>query len=330
MFTRDFVVNALSHIKDSVSEKPIIIEGVSGNEEKRHINVKVAITKTSNDKKQEIEAQIIYKLRKEGAATVGVLFTELPEVVKPKEDTILTSSHRPEFIAIASGKGGVGKSTVTVNLAVALARLGKRVGIVDADIYGPSIPNMMGVDEKPLLQDEKIIPVVKHGVKVISMKFFKENDDPVMWRGPMLGRMIDVFLNQVRWGILDYLIFDLPPGTGDVALDISSRIPTCKEIVVTTPHPTASYIAKQAGVMAIKTNHEILGIIENMAYIEIDNKKHYVFGSGGGEDLAKELGTKVLGSIPMGQPKDLKASPSVYEDNSEIANIYKQIAENLI
>ena len=331
MFTRDEVVEMLSHLKDSESDKPIIVEGVSGKEEDKNINVKLAITQTTSAKKQEIEAQVIFSLKKKGAKSVNVLFTELPAQIKPQEETILNTKHPVKYLAIASGKGGVGKSTVTVNLAVALARLGKRVGIADCDIYGPSIPNMMGIAEKPLIQDEKIIPIVSNGVKVISMEFFKEDDSPVIWRGPMLGRMLDVFFTQVRWGQLDFLLLDLPPGTGDIAMDVSKRIPSCQEIIVTTPHSTASFIAKKAGKQAMQMDHPVIGVIENMSYLEINGEKQFVFGQGGGEILAKELDTDLLAQIPMGQPNPaLGKAPSVYEEDHPIAKIYDEIAERLI
>lgn len=172
------------------------------------------------------------------------------------------------FIAIASGKGGVGKSTVTVNLAVALARKGKKVGLIDADIYGFSIPDMMGIEEGPIVEEGTIIPVERFGVKVMSMGFFIRENSPVIWRGPMLGKMLRQFFSDVGWGELDYMLLDLPPGTGDVALDVHQMLPHSKEIIVTTPHATAAFVAARAGSMALQTEHEILGVIENMAYYE--------------------------------------------------------------
>lgn len=151
----------------------------------------------------------------------------------------MSPNSKTTFLAVASGKGGVGKSTVSVNLAVALARLGKKVGIIDADIYGFSVPDMMGIEKRPIVRGDKIIPVERLGVKVISMGFFVEDNAPVIWRGPMLGKMLNHFFTEVEWGDLDYLVLDLPPGTGDVALDVHSMLPSCKEIIVTTPHPTS-------------------------------------------------------------------------------------------
>src|SRR5690625_1762719 len=162
---------------------------------------------------------------------------------------------------------------------------------------------MMGVEERPVVRGEKIIPVDRFGVKVISMGFFVEDNSPVIWRGPMLGKMLNSFFKEVEWDELDYLLLDLPPGTGDVALNVHDLLPTCQEIIVTTPHPTAAFVAARAGQMAQKTNHEILGVIENMAYYETKSgEKEYVFGKGGGTKLAEFLKTEVLGQIPLKQP----------------------------
>src|SRR5690606_35634830 len=174
----------------------------------------------------------------------GLRFAQLPEETiakyqptKEEDTSILGKNSNTKFLAIASGKGGVGKSTVTVNIAVALARMGKKVGIIDADIYGFSVPDMMGIDSRPKVIAEKIYPAEKFGVKVMSMGFFVQDNSPVIWRGPMLGKMLNNFFAEVEWGDLDYLLLDLPPGTGDVALDVHDMLPSSKEIIVTTPHP---------------------------------------------------------------------------------------------
>src|SRR5690625_3373463 len=238
-----------------------------------------------------LQQEVVNILKKNGANTVGLRFEQLPdEVIKKYQptseevDSILAGEKQPHFISIASGKGGVGKSTVTVNLAMSLMRLGKKVGIIDADIYGFSVPDMMGIEKRPVVRGDKIIPVERFGIKVISMGFFVEDNSPIVWRGPMLGKMLTSFFQEVEWGDLDYLLLDLPPGTGDIALDVHELIPSCKEIIVTTPHPTAAFVAARAGQMALKTNHEILGVVENMAYFESKKtgEKEYVFGQGGG------------------------------------------------
>lgn len=241
------------------------------------------------------------------------------------------------FIAVASGKGGVGKSTVAVNLAVALAREGKRVGVIDADIYGFSVPDMMGIEERPAVVDKTIYPVERFGVKVISMGFFVEENAPVIWRGPMLGKMLRNFFQEVEWGELDYVILDLPPGTGDVALDVHQMLPQCKELLVTTPHATAAFVAARAGAMALHTKHEILGVVENMAYYQCSacGNRDYIFGQGGGERLAEELKTDVLAQIPLGAPGDGDPSspdfsPSIYAADTPTGKLYMELARKVI
>jgi ATP-binding protein involved in chromosome partitioning len=239
------------------------------------------------------------------------------------------------FIAVASGKGGVGKSTVTVNLAVALARQGKRVGLIDSDIYGFSVPDMMGIEERPEQVGEKIKPIERFGVKVMSMGFFVEDNSPVVWRGPMLGKMLRNFFMEIDWGKLDYLLLDLPPGTGDVALDVHQMIPQSKEIIVTTPHATAAFVAARAGSMALRTNHEIIGVVENMAYYEAkDGSRDYVFGRGGGARLAETLHTNLLAQFPLGAPDNHPAeadfSPSVYKADSATGKEYLALAQSVI
>lgn len=240
------------------------------------------------------------------------------------------------FIAVASGKGGVGKSTVTVNLAAALARMGKRVGLIDADIYGFSVPDMMGIEEGPVVQDNTIIPVERFGVKVMSMGFFIRENNPVIWRGPMLGKMLHQFFSDVGWGQLDYMLLDLPPGTGDVALDVHQMLPQSKEIIVTTPHATAAFVAARAGAMALQTNHDILGVVENMAYYECSDcgKRDYVFGRGGGGQLAETLHTELLAQVPLGAPDNHVSepdfSPSVYKADTPTGQIYSQLAASIV
>lgn len=241
-----------------------------------------------------------------------------------------------QFIAVASGKGGVGKSTVTVNLAVALARRGKRVGIIDADIYGFSVPDMMGIEERPEVVNERVIPIEKFGVKVMSMGFFVEDNSPIVWRGPMLGKMLRNFFQEIEWGELDYLLLDLPPGTGDVALDVHQIIPQSKEIIVTTPHATAAFVAARAGAMALKTEHEIIGIVENMSYYvsAASGEKEYVFGRGGGARLAETLHADLLAQIPLGAPDNHVSepdyAPSVYKEDAETGKLYLELADRVL
>lgn len=237
-----------------------------------------------------------------------------------------------EVIAITSGKGGVGKSTVSVNLAISLAKLGKTVALIDLDIYGFSIPKLLNITYKPKTMNGKMIPVESHGVKVMSMGFLLGGNDPVVWRGPMLGKMVEHFTNDVFWGELDYVILDLPPGTGDVALDMHHMIPQSKEIIVTTPHPAATYVAERAGVMATKANHEILGVVENMSYFTPPNseEKFLIFGAGGGDSLAEALGTEVLARFPIAPPNEQGDVQVIYEDGSLLGSLYMELATRII
>lgn len=193
---------------------------------------------------------------------------------------------------------------------------------------------MMGIDEKPGIEGKEVIPVERYGVKVISMAFFVEENAPVIWRGPMLGKMLTNFFTEVKWGDLDYLLLDLPPGTGDVALDVHSMLPSSKEIIVTTPHPTAAFVAARAGAMAKHTEHSILGVIENMSYFESKEtgNKEYVFGKGGGTKLADELETQLFGELPLEQPtwNPTDFSPSIYQPEDRLGKIYQTIAQKVI
>lgn len=194
-------------------------------------------------------------------------------------------------LAVASGKGGVGKSTLSVNLAAAFAQLGRQVGILDADVYGHSIPHMLGISQKPVLVDRMIVPPVTQDLKLMSIGFFLDDNAPVMWRGPMLHRALEQFLTDVHWGELDVLVVDMPPGTGDVSISLGQLLPRAEVVVVTTPQPAAKEVASRAAVMAQKTNMRLIGAIENMT--------GDVFGRGGGAALAEELGVPLLGEIPL-------------------------------
>ncbi|GIE80161.1 iron-sulfur cluster carrier protein [Actinoplanes philippinensis] len=213
---------------------------------------------------------------------------------------------RTRVYAVASGKGGVGKSSVTVNLAAALAKRGLSVGVIDADIYGHSVPRMLGVEGKPTRVEEMIMPPQSHGVKVISIGMFTAGNAAVVWRGPMLHRALQQFLADVYWGDLDVLLLDLPPGTGDVAISLAQLLPNAEILVVTTPQMAAAEVAERAGAIALQTHQRLVGVVENMSWLELpDGSRMEVFGAGGGEtvadSLSKTIGARVplLGQIPL-------------------------------
>src|SRR5690625_4598543 len=346
MLTEEKVIELLNPIKDPFLHRTFEetggIEKITIREEKKHVSVKLLIGKPNTAEQMQLQQELVGVLKRHGAATVGLRSDALPDdVIKKYQPTaaegqgsLLGGSSSPHYVTIASGKGGVGKSTVTVNLAVALARLGKKVGIIDADIYGFSVPDMMGVEERPVVRNEKIIPVERFGVKVVSMGFFVEDNSPIIWRGPMLGKMLNSFFKEVEWGELDYLLLDLPPGTGDIAMDVHELLPQCNEIIVSTPHPTAAFVAARAGQMALKTDHTILGVVENMAYFQSKEtgNKEFVFGQGGGQKLAEVLKTKVLGQLPLQQPyedEDVFA-PSIYQEDHPVGRELHKIAAKVI
>ncbi len=249
------------------------------------------------------------------------------------ESEFVPEGEKPiKYLAIASGKGGVGKSSVTANLAAALIRQGKKVGIIDADVYGASIPNILKIGIKPLssTEDEKMIPLEKDGIQVISTEFFMPPDKPLMWRGPMLGKMLIHFFNGVKWqNHIDIILIDLPPGTGDVALDVKTYVPKSKVLVVTTPHLNASHVAVKAGIGAQNIGHDVIGVVENMSYFlnTCNQKREYIFGTGGGDTVAKKLGVPVYGQIPIAQPVD---GDHIYSGKEEAGKTYNEIALKVI
>ncbi|GEM05097.1 iron-sulfur cluster carrier protein [Halolactibacillus miurensis] len=336
------VMTILRPVQDPFIHKRFVetdaIKLVEVDETTGKVTIELALSQLNQPENDRLKKELTNKLIQAGASDVAIHFTQLPEEQLKKYpqyqvmmSPLLNGEAKTTFLAIASGKGGVGKSTITANLAANLARLGKKVGIIDADIYGFSIPHMMGVTKKPTLQGNKIIPVEAHGVKIMSMDFFVEGNDPVIWRGPRLGKMLNSFFIEVDWGELDYLLLDLPPGTGDMALNVHTTLPTSKEIIVTTPHETAAHVASRAGKMARNTNHEIVGVVENMSYFESQttHEREYIFGKGGGEWLAKELTAPLLAEIPLGQPNNDNTG-SIYAKDEVIGKIYYQMAEVVI
>jgi ATP-binding protein involved in chromosome partitioning len=303
--SREAVIEALSRVIDPELNRPVTeLDMVRSVEiDGGRVGVTIALTVAGCPLRSSFEDQV----RREVATLAGVEDVTLGfDVMTPEERQALTEKLRgsvsgrskglsldasTRVLAVCSGKGGVGKSTVTANLAVALSHQGLRVGILDADIYGHSIPHLLGIHQKPVAVDRMIVPPVKDGLKLMSIGFFLDDNQPVMWRGPMLHKALEQFLSDVHWGELDALVVDMPPGTGDVAISLGQLLPRAEVLVVTTPQPAAQEVAARAALMAQKTSMRLLGVVENMS--------GDVFGSGGGQRLADELGLPLLGRIPL-------------------------------
>ena len=266
------------------------------------VTVGIALTVAGCPLRASFEEQVAKALVPLGARRVQLEF----DVMTPEERSALTARLRgsvtertkgialdrsTRVLAIASGKGGVGKSTLSANLAVAFARLGQRTGILDADVYGHSIPHLLGIQQKPVAVDRMIVPPVRGELKLMSIGFFLDDNQPLMWRGPMLHRALEQFLTDVHWGELDTLVVDMPPGTGDVSISLGQLLPRAEAVIVTTPQPLAQEVAARAALMAQKTNMRLLGVVENMS--------GETFGTGGGDRLAEQLGLPLLGRIPL-------------------------------
>ncbi len=277
-----------------------------------HVRVLVALTIPGCPLKDKLNTDVTAAaMSVAGVTGVTVDFTHMTDEERAqlvadvrgapaRQITIGGSGSRTRVIAVSSGKGGVGKSSVTANLGVSLARLGRTVGIIDADVWGFSIPKMLGVDRSPTVIDETLLPPEMHGVRVMSMDYFVRPDQAVIWRGPMLHKALEQFLADVHWGDPDYLLIDMPPGTGDIAISMSQFLPRAEAIVVTTPQITAQRVAKRAGLMARKVNQEIMGVVENMSWFTgNDGTRYALFGEGGGATLAEELEVPLLGQIPL-------------------------------
>jgi len=303
--SRDEILKALEQVIDPELKRNVVeldmvrdvrIEGGD-------VTVGIALTVAGCPLRASFEEQVAKALAPIGA--VQRIQLEF-DVMTPEERAALTARLRgsvtertkgialdrsTRVLAIASGKGGVGKSTLSANLAAAFTELGQRTGILDADVYGHSIPHLLGIDQKPVAVDRMIVPPVRGELKLMSIGFFLDENQPVMWRGPMLHRALEQFLTDVHWGELDTLVVDMPPGTGDVSISLGQLLPRAEAVIVTTPQPLAQEVAARAALMAQKTNMRLLGVVENMT--------GEAFGSGGGERLAQELGVALLGSVPL-------------------------------
>jgi ATP-binding protein involved in chromosome partitioning len=306
---RDEILKALEGVIDPELRRPVteldmvrdvVVDGGA-------VTVTIALTVAGCPLRSSFQDQVSQHVGGvEGVESVRLDF----DVMSPEEKAALSTKlrgGRPEkglsldpgtrVVAVASGKGGVGKSTLTASLAAALALRGEQVGVLDADVYGYSIPHMLGLHQRPIVVDKMIVPPVRGELKLMSIGFFLDENDPVMWRGPMLHRALEQFLSDVHWGELDTLVVDMPPGTGDVSISLGQLLPRAEVLVVTTPQPAAQQVAVRAAKMAQQTGMRLLGVVENMTHLTGTGQE--LFGAGGGDALAAEIGAPVLGRIPL-------------------------------
>ena len=307
---RDAILKALEQVIDPEIRKPVteldMVRDVLV-EDDGAVSVTIALTVAGCPLRHSFEEQVTRAVSPiEGVTSVRLGF----DVMSPQEKAALVSRLRggraektislspsTRVLAVASGKGGVGKSTLTANLAYALSSLGEEVGVLDGDVYGHSIPHMLGVHQKPIAVDDMMVPPVRGDLKLMSIGFFLDENAPVMWRGPMLHKALEQFLSDVHWGDLDTLLVDMPPGTGDVAMSLGQLLPRAEALVVTTPQPAAQLVAVRAAQMAVKTGMRVVGAVENMSYLAETGQE--LFGSGGGQALADEIGVPLLARIPL-------------------------------
>ncbi len=359
--TEEQVIEALRPVEDPELRRSIVDLGmvksvaIAGDA----VDVQIALTVAGCPLKQEITDRVSNALTALGVASPSVDFTVMTddERAKVREmlqgDPAATAGNNPSHghaegrdipfadpdsrtrvMLIASGKGGVGKSSVTTNLAIALAKRDKRVAIIDADVWGFSIPRMLGIEHAPIVIDDMLVPPETHGVHAISMGFFAEEDQPVIWRGPMLHKALEQFLTDVYWDDPDYLLIDLPPGTGDISLSLAQFLPRAELYVVTTPQPAAQRVAQRAAFMGEKVNLKVHGVIENMSHFTGDDgKRYYLFGAGGGKDLADRLEVPLVGQVPLvpelREGSDAGRPVMAVNESSEASQIFAEMAEKI-
>jgi ATP-binding protein involved in chromosome partitioning len=310
MVTETSVLGALTVVKDPDLHRDIVTLGfiknlrISGERGDR-VSFSIELTTPACPVKDQMRDQAHAAVSAlPGVTSVDIEMTASVRAVASAEAGRAPVDGVKNVIAVGAGKGGVGKTTVAVNLAIALAKCGSRVGIIDGDIYGPNVPIMLGINTQLTTDGKKIIPAEKYGLQVISMGFMTSEDSPVIWRGPMLHGAIQQFFREVRWDNLDYLIVDMPPGTGDVALSLSQTVPVAGSIVVTTPQQVSLADSRRAIRMYQKLNIPTLGVIENMSHFVCPNCSHEsdIFGHGGGQRMAENMSVAFLGGIPIYQP----------------------------
>jgi ATP-binding protein involved in chromosome partitioning len=333
--TKEAILNALSQVQEPELHQDLVTLNMI-----RELEIKddkVSFTVMLTTPACPLRGQIDKEARQAVMSVSGVKAVEIKmDSDVPNDGRMRGLVNMPirNAIAVGSGKGGVGKSTVAVNIAVSLARAGARVGLMDADIYGPNVPTMLGVDKLPLPNGPRIIPAEAYGIKMISMGLLVKPGQPLIWRGPMLNAAIRQFLSDVEWGELDYLIIDLPPGTGDASLSLAQALPLSGAIIVTLPQLVSLEDAGRGLNMFRTLEVPILGIIENMSYLELPDGSHMdIFGTGGGEHLAQITNTPFLGEIPIDQNVRIGGDTGkpivVSHPDSPVAMALRQIAESL-
>jgi len=359
--TEEQVIEALRPVEDPELHRSIVDLGmvktvaIAGDA----VDVQIALTVAGCPLKNEITQRVTGALSGLGVASPSVDFTGMTDEERANVremlhgDPAATAGNNPahghaegrdipfadpdsrtRVMLIASGKGGVGKSSVTTNLAIALAQRGKSVGLIDADVWGFSIPRMLGIAHAPVVIDDMLIPPETHGVRAISMGFFAEEDQPVIWRGPMLHKALEQFLTDVYWDEPDYLLIDLPPGTGDISLSLAQFLPRAELYVVTTPQPAAQRVAQRAAFMGEKVNLTVHGVIENMSHFTGDDgKTYYLFGAGGGKDLADRLEVPLVGQVPLvpalREGADAGKPIMAVDPASEASQVFAAMAEKI-
>ena len=342
MTSRDEALAALASVIDPELRRPITELGMVGELSGKTIDIKLTIPTCPAAKQIEKAANeavealgLTVNLTSMNQDERNALKEQLRAGRAPRTNPFDENSVTRVFL-VGSGKGGVGKSTLTANLAVSLAEQGFSVGLIDADIFGYSIPGQLGITEKPTQLDEMILPPIVYGVKVISIGMFVDGSKAVAWRGPMLHRTVEQFLKDVFWGQLDFLLIDMPPGTGDVAISLGQSLPTARSLVITTPQTAAAEVALRSGALGLQTGQSVFGVIENMSWLENpDGSRLEIFGNGGGEAVAKHLETTLLGQVPISvslREGSDQGKPVVLENPTDpaaiaINNLAKKMAE---